>query len=69
MFDVFKLTGYHSPTKWLQSSRAPFEPTEKRTFEQEFIYFVPEIDISLKAELFICFIVHMKRASNQVGER
>ena len=27
---MFKLTSYQSPTKWLPSSRAPFEPIENR---------------------------------------
>ena len=89
---MFELTSYQFPTKQLPSSRAPFEPIEKRKMKFRwissnsrglnkssyilFIYnFAPKSSFIapnrryFKGGLFICCVVHMKRASNQAGEQ
>ena len=78
---MFELTSYQSPLKGLPSSRAPFEPIEKRKMKFRWIssnsrglsstssYILLPNRRYVKGRLMICFVAHMKRASNQVGER
>ena len=78
---MFELTSYQSPLRGLPSSRASFEPIEKRKMKFRWIssnsrglsstssYILLPNRRYVKGGLMICFVAHMKRASNQAGER
>ena len=72
---MFEMTSYQSPTKWCSSSRAPFEPIEKRKMKFRWISsnsrglssksscILHSNRRYFKGGLLICFVGHMKRAS------